>query len=131
MKFTSITKKSLIVLSLFLPAMMVFAQPVQPYTGVLGTITQVLNRFGTLINFVIPFIIGLAVFVILWGIFTYITHSAEEEKRAQAKSFIVWGIIGVFCMLSFWGFVNILSNSIDLDTAIDSSQFPKAQHLEP
>jgi|SRR3989338_7108786 len=94
------------------------------------TIPQLLTKIRDILNATIPFIIGLAVFVIIWGIFTYITHSAEEEKRAEAKNFIIWGIIGVFCMLSFWGFVNILSNTLDIDTTIQS-EFPKAPHYCP
>lgn len=60
------------------------------------TLPGALARVRGVLDTLIPFIIGLAVFVILLGIFTYITHAAEEEKRAEAKRFIVWGIVGVF-----------------------------------
>ena len=87
-------------------------------TGFLGQLSGILNR-------IIPFIIGLTVFIILWGIFTYITHAAEEEKRAEARQFIIWGIIGVFFMLSIWGFVNLLLNSFDIERDIQTSDIPK------
>lgn len=89
------------------------------------TITQFLQRINSLLDIVIPFIVGLAIFVILWGIFNYIAHSAEEEKRAEARQFVLWGIIGVFFMLSIWGFVNILLNSFNLDKTIDPGDIPK------
>lgn len=64
------------------------------------SIPGLLNRMRGVLDALIPFIIGLAVFVILWGIFLYITKAAEEEKRAEAKRFILWGVVGVFVMLS-------------------------------
>ena len=36
----------------------------------------------------------------------------EEEKRAEARAYIVWGIVGVFFMISIWGFVTILLNTL-------------------
>ncbi len=94
-----------------------------PLSGL--TVTTLLGRIQGLLNTIIPFIIGLTVFVILWGIFTYVTHAAEEEKRAEARQFIIWGIIGVFFMLSIWGFVNLLLNSFDVRRDIQEGDIPK------
>lgn len=81
----------------------------------LFTISQVLARFGNIINLTIVFIIGLAVFMIIYGIFTFVTNPADEEARGKAKGFIIWGIIAVFLMVSVWGIVNILVNSFSTD----------------
>src|SRR3989338_724734 len=88
------------------------------------TVEGLLTRAEGLLNLIIPFLIGLAVFMILWGIFIYITKAAEEEKRAEARLYIVWGIVAVFSMLSLWGFVNILVNSFSLQTTFDASVVP-------
>lgn len=93
------------------------------------TITDLLGDIRDVLDNAIPFIIGLAVFVILWGIFNYITHAAEEEKRTEARQYIVWGIIGVFFMLSVWGFVNILVNTFNLNTTIGDDAIPKVPPL--
>ena len=92
------------------------------FAAFLGTIQGIINR-------IVPFIVGLAVFIVIWGIFTYITHAAEEEKRAEARQFIIYGVIGVFLMLSIWGFVNILYNTFDLDRTIDGGKIPKVPEL--
>ncbi len=93
------------------------------------TIAAFLAKIQGILSAIIPFIVGLAVFVIIWGIFTYITHSAEEEKRQEAKQFILWGVIGVFFMLSIWGFVNILVNTFDLKKTFESADIPKVPAL--
>ena|SRR3989344_2713097 len=82
--------------------------------GQITTFVGLLNHINTILNTVIPFLVGLAVFVIIYGVFGYIRHSADEEKRTEARLFIVWGVIGVFLMLSIWGLVNILVNTLPL-----------------
>lgn len=94
------------------------------------TIAGFIAKLGGILNTAVPFIIGLAVFVIIWGIFNYIAHAAEEEKRAEARQFIVWGIIGVFVMVSIWGFVNILLGTFSLDTVIKPESIPKVPKLQ-
>lgn len=94
------------------------------------TIVDFIAKLRDILNTATPFIIGLAVFVIIWGIFNYIAHAAEEEKRAEARQFIVWGIIGVFFMISIWGFVNILLGTFSLETVIDPADIPKVPTLQ-
>ena len=97
--------------------------------GKIKTFEGVLGRITSLVNSVIPFIVGLTVFVIIWGIFLYVAKAGEEEKRAQARQFILWGVLGVFFMLSIWGFVNILLNSFDLDRTIAPGDIPKVPRI--
>lgn len=97
--------------------------------GEITTFTGLLNRISTILNAIVPFLVGLGVFVIIYGIFGYIRHSAEEEKRIEARMFIVWGVVGVFMMLAIWGFVNILVNTFSLkrDAPVIKSVFPTSQ----
>jgi len=90
----------------------------------LGTLTGILNQ-------IVPFILGLAVLVILWGIFTYITKAGEEEKRAEAKKFILYGILGLFIMVSLWGFVGILVNTFGIRGTITPGDIPKVPVICP
>lgn len=101
-----------------------FAQD-QNITSVEG----LLGRMQLLLDKVVPFIIGLAVFVVIWGILTYISHAGEEEKRGEAKKFILWGIIGIFFMLSIWGFVNILLKTFSLERNINPNNIPHVPQI--
>ena len=93
------------------------------------TIQDLLRTIRDILNSAIPFIVGLAIFVIIWGIFNYIAHGAEEEKRAEGKKFILFGIIGVFIMLSVWGLVNILLSTFTLENTIDAGAIPRVPEL--
>lgn len=89
-----------------------------PFVAFAQNITNILLQIQGIINVLIPFIIGLAVLVIIWGILGYISGAGDEEKRGEAKQYIIWGIIGVFIMLSVWGLVNVLVSSFNLNTAM-------------
>ena len=80
--------------------------------GTITTIPGLLTAIRSIMNTVVPFLVGLAVFIILYGVFTYISSAGDEEKRTEARQFVVWGVVGVFIMVSVWGLVNILVNTL-------------------
>ncbi|MDO8594176.1 MAG: hypothetical protein Q7R93_01535 [bacterium] len=84
-------------------------QPARTTTINFGTFANKLNAIS---NAVIPFLIGVAVVAILWGIFTYIRSAGDTEKVAEGRKTIVYGIIGLFMMLAFWGLVITIKNSL-------------------
>ncbi len=122
-RFGSIARSASAVGTLYAFPLLAFATDTQDIGWFLGKISGLLDS-------VVPFIVGLAVFVIIWGIFTYITQASNEEKREEAKKYILWGVVGVFMMLSVWGFVNILLNTFSLDNQIDSDTIPKVPELD-
>lgn len=66
-------------------------------------------------NLIILFF-ALAVVFFLYGILKYIASGDNEDSRKASKQVMIYGIIGLFVMVSFWGFVNILINTFQLDT---------------
>lgn len=102
-------KKFLVSSGLFLSPVIALAQTE------ITTVSGFINRLQSVINLIIPFLIGLAVLVIIYGVLTYIASAGNEEKRKEAKTFIIWGFIGAFIMLSVWGIINILVTSFATD----------------
>ena len=92
-----------------------------PFTGAgsvsVRTVGDFFAQVRYFINGVTPLIIGLAVFVIIWGIFQLIigTSRGDEDTSKKARSLVLWGVLGVFVMISIWGLVNILKNTFSLD----------------
>jgi uncharacterized protein with PQ loop repeat len=93
-------------------------------------IADLLGKLTDILNAVVPFVLGLTVLVILWGIFTYITKAGEEEKRAEAKNFILYGVLGLFIMVSLWGFVGILVNTFQIRATVQSTDIPKVPTIQ-
>ncbi len=77
------------------------------------------NLFSIVMDFLsqaVIVLVALAVVFFLYGILKYITAGDDEEKRSKMKNVMIYGIIGLFVMISFWGIVNILINTFELDT---------------
>ena len=80
----------------------------------LGGLMGLLDMANQLINRLIPFVITLALLVFLWGVLQYV-FSTDTTKREEARGYMIYGIVGLFVMVSVWGLVNILVRSLALD----------------
>lgn len=56
---------------------------------------------------IIPLIFTLAFIVFIWGVFRYFFFPTEANKTA-GRDLIVWGLLGMFVMISVWGLVNVV-----------------------
>lgn len=74
------------------------------------------NKITENINYLIVMVVGLAVFVFIWGIFKYFVAGANEKKVEEARNVLIYGLLGIFIMLSVWGLVNILINTFGFTT---------------
>lgn len=83
-----------------------FAQSYAPNQGIGGLFTFV----GAILNRVVPLLIALAVVFFIWQVFMYAV-AGDEEKKGAAKTHIIWGIVGIFIMVSIWGLVAILQST--------------------
>ncbi len=71
----------------------------------------VVNCIISLMNDVTVLIVAASVVYIMYGAFEMIR---SEEKREAGKEIVIYGIIGLFVMISIWGFVNILDKTFNL-----------------
>lgn len=78
----------------------------------MNTFKTVIDGIIETLDIVIILIIALAVVSFLYGIVTYIFRSGDETKRKEGLEYIYYGIIGLFVMISVWGLVALLSNTI-------------------
>ena len=118
----NISKKVGVALAAFLLPAVAFAQ----YN--VTNSTSLFQATRSILNAVIPIIIALAVVYILWGIVqTYI--KADEESRKAGHMKILYGIIGLFVMLSIWGLVNVLVQTTGLNNNLPANQIPTVNNL--
>lgn len=69
---------------------------------------SIVSRTQQLINQIIPILLIIGTIVFLWGVIMFLTAGADEEKRAGARSLMIYGLIGLFVMVAVWGIVNVL-----------------------
>ncbi|MFZ2500655.1 MAG: hypothetical protein WAW90_01555 [Minisyncoccia bacterium] len=68
---------------------------------------------------VIPTIFTLAAAAFIWGVLShFIFHGSEEKSREEGKQFILWGLVGIVLMFSFWGVLNLLLSTLGINPGI-------------
>ncbi|MDD3531007.1 MAG: hypothetical protein PHV99_00175 [Candidatus Pacebacteria bacterium] len=70
-------------------------------------ITQIVNPLILLLATV-------AFIVFLWGAFEFIVHAGDEGKRAEGKSAILWGLVGLVIIFGAYGIINIALNTFNI-----------------
>ena len=98
--------------ALFLLPAFVLAQNTPIVTNT--TVNSILTVIGSIVNLLLPIVIGLGVIVFLWGVVQYMTSGADEEKKGDARNLMIYGIIGLFVMVSIWGLVAVLARTFDV-----------------
>ena len=90
--------------------------------GVLCVIRLILEK-------VVVLLVSFAVIFFIYGITKYITAGEDEDKRNKMKNLMVYGIIGLFVIVSMWGIVYLLVNSFNLDLGkkVEVPYFPKGK----
>ena len=66
---------------------------------------------------VIPLIFSLAFVSFLWGVFSFMT-AEDKTKKEEAKNTMLWGMIGLFVMVSLWGIIDIVSKTVGVGMAV-------------
>ncbi len=107
----------------FFPAL-VFAQNLSEIRNINNLSTRLIG-IG---NLVIYFLTSLAVIYIIWNIVHYFIRPAGDDRK-EAGMNILWGIIGLFVIVSIWGLVNILVNTFYTNPNIPPDRFPNANFI--
>lgn len=71
--------------------------------------------------YILPLIFSIAFVVFMYGVIKYVIASDSKEKD-EGKKFLMWGIIGLFVMVSVWGIVGLVSNSLGLENTVPQLQ---------
>jgi uncharacterized membrane-anchored protein len=85
-----------------------------PAIALAAGLADVIATVGGLINLLVPVVISAAVLFFLYGLAVYMW--SVGDKKEDGKDMMIWGVIGLFVMVSVWGLVNLLSDTFNLDT---------------
>jgi hypothetical protein len=78
---------------------------------------EYLNRFVTnIVNPIIYFLFAIALMYFLYGVIVFILNADDEEARKTGKKHILWGIIGLFIMVSVYGILGIVLGTVGAET---------------
>jgi hypothetical protein len=80
------------------------------------TVDQFINSIlSEIVNPFIAILFSLAFLVFMWGLIQFLYQSGSSDKREEGKQHMLWGIIGLFIMLSAYGIVNVVLPIFNID----------------
>jgi uncharacterized membrane protein YidH (DUF202 family) len=93
-----------------------FAQDIQNFDSSGGEFGKLLANILEFTNTVlIPFITGIGFLVFVFGMFQFfIVGGANDEKKEQGKSLMIYATLGFVLIIVFWGIINLLTSSTGL-----------------
>ena len=122
------SSSSLALVSILLSPVMAFAGG----AGTVGTpnvtwITAVINAIDTVVTSAIPIFLGIALLIFIWGVVKFMM-SDDDNSRSEGKKHMLWGLIGLFVIVSVWGLVILLQVLVGIEgqDAISPPQVPRA-----
>jgi hypothetical protein len=78
-----------------------------------------------ILDFLIPFLMTLAIVVFFWGLVKYILNASDEAAKESGKTLMIWGMIALFVMVAFWGIIAYVQESFGVtDAAIETATQP-------
>lgn len=74
---------------------------------------EYINRFlDQIVNPVIVFIFALALVYFLYGLVVFIANADNEEARSTGRQHMLWGVVGLFIMVSVYGILKIVIGTV-------------------
>lgn len=83
-----------------------------PFIALAQTIQGVLSNISNILNLLTPILITVAVLYFFWGLIEYIRGGTEEKEKG--RSTMVWGIIALFVMVSVFGLIQLVGNTLGI-----------------
>lgn len=74
-----------------------------------GLVNLILRQ---IIDPLIRILVALAIVYFIWGVVKYISHGGDENKRTEGYKTMIYGVIALFVIVSVWGLVAVLQNTV-------------------
>ena len=93
-------------------------------------ITDVIAEIAGVIGSFIPIFVGIALLVFIWGVVRFISAD-DDSGRSDGKKRIVWGIVGLFIVISVWGLVLLIQQLAGIQgAALEDTDLPNIPGLD-
>jgi hypothetical protein len=75
-------------------------------------VPQVKKFIEIVVDPAVQLLFAAAIVYFVWGVFTFIRKADDSSERATGANHILWSTVGLFIMVSVWGIIAMLKNSI-------------------
>ncbi len=75
-------------------------------------LTVINNIKAQIINPIIAFMFAVATLYFFWGVYKFIRDADSDTARTTGRDSILWGLLGMFVMVSVYGIMWLICNTI-------------------
>jgi hypothetical protein len=68
-----------------------------------------------IVKILLPVVVLGSLLAFFWGIGRFIGSAGDEKNLASGKQLMIWGIVGLFVMVSVWGIISFLTGSFGFE----------------
>lgn len=79
---------------------------------------SLMQLFVNLLGSVMGLLYMAAFVAFFWGIALFILNTNDDKKRQEGKTWMLWSIIALFVMITIWGLVGLLVNTVGVNPLI-------------
>lgn len=79
-------------------------------------LTEIIGLFTNIGLALIPFLGAIAFLAFVWGIARFIKSAGNEKEIKDSKNLIIWGIVGIFILVTVWGIIYFLQGEFGFKT---------------
>ena len=88
-------------------------------TAIPAPVLTFIGKISTeILNPIIAIMFSLALVYFIYGVAAYIWNPDNEEARATGRKSMLWGIVGMFIMVSVFGIMRFLISSVGADPGL-------------
>jgi len=71
---------------------------------------------------IIPLMAAIAFLAFVLGVAKYIKSAGSEKDSKDSKNLLIWGIVGLFVMITIWGIVSFLKSEFGFGSDVGVPQ---------
>lgn len=71
---------------------------------------------------VIPLLGAIAFLMFVWGVAQFIRAAGNEKELKDSKNLLIWGVIGMFVLITIWGIISFLRSEAGFGSEIGIPQ---------
>jgi len=87
--------------------------------------------FAEIINPLIILLFAAALLYFIWGVLRFIYYPENTKERADGKRHMIWGIVGIAIMLSVFGIMNFIFNTVTNNGTVTGPKGIKIEKPSP
>jgi hypothetical protein len=101
---------------LFLSFLLSFLSVSVAHAQAPGNFKGLMELFIRLLQGIFAILFALMAVGMIFGVVLYLMNSDNERKRTELKGYLTMGVIGITVVISLWGILALLSNTLGWGT---------------